>query len=166
MKNLKAEKEVYRISVGKWIEIKKMFAADLCPIPLCFYVTGNSMFPLIRNRIDKVTVYPLKDKIKRSDIVLFETGCGNYMLHRVYRIKENMVLTYGDGNLKPDIWIDKSRVLGIAQKIERGSWTIFPQSFFGRNAGRLWMGLSIYRPYFFRMMSYIGMYKHLDRGDS
>ena len=68
---------------------------------VCFRMTGNSMFPLLRTRRDSVCIRPCSsvtiEKPKRGDIILFCIS-GKYILHRVMRIDGNRVVTAGDGN--------------------------------------------------------------------
>ncbi len=60
-----------------------------------FSVTGNSMFPLLVNRRDCVTVSP-PDNIKKYDIVLHRRSDGTYIMHRVIGIRGNLLTIAGD----------------------------------------------------------------------
>ena len=61
-----------------------------------FSVTGNSMFPLLANRRDCVTVSPPVE-IKKYDIVLHRRSNGTYIMHRVIG-KHGDVLTIAGDN--------------------------------------------------------------------
>ena len=52
-------------------------------VPLFFTVKGVSMQPLICKNRDVVKVLPVKDKLKKGDIVLFKNTNGEPTLHRV-----------------------------------------------------------------------------------
>ncbi|MBQ7901869.1 MAG: S24 family peptidase [Clostridia bacterium] len=64
-----------------------------------FSVTGNSMFPLFANRRDSVTVSPA-DKIKKYDIVLHRRADGTYIMHRVIKVKGNLLTIAGDNEIQ------------------------------------------------------------------
>lgn len=58
---------------------------------------GNSMFPLIRDRVDKIVLAPLTTPIRKGNIVLTIQG-ESYVLHRVIEISGDIVTLRGDGN--------------------------------------------------------------------
>ena len=63
-----------------------------------FRLKGYSMFPLLRNRQDKVILYPcMNEELRPMDVVLFKYN-GKYLLHRIIK-REGMLLTIqGDGS--------------------------------------------------------------------
>ena len=62
------------------------------------FVQGNSMFPFLWNG-DEVLLSPAQPKtLKRGDIVLAKTEIG-IILHRIIRLKEDLVVLAGDGNV-------------------------------------------------------------------
>lgn len=142
------------LSVDKWVCLTTAFQEDGRNIPLHFCVTGHSMYPLLRSGKDRVTVYSCSGQLKRGDIVLFKmrTSGSSYVLHRVYKVKDDKVMTFGDGNLTPDLWLPVPCILGVVVKIERGAWVIRPRNFFWNLLGRLWMFLYPIRPLLFKIM--------------
>ncbi len=129
------------ISIAKWSKIAREAGSCGEQIPLYFYVNGISMTPLIRNKIDQVTILPRMGQVKKGDIVLFgaNVGYANYVLHRVYKIKGEQILTLGDGNLKADFWMSLDNIIGVAVSLQRGKRTFNLQ---GRAAvlwGKLWL---------------------------
>ena len=64
-----------------------------------FTVTGMSMWPFLCHGRDQVVLKRCDlDKLKKGDVVLFQTPLGNYMLHRITRLKGEQFETTGDGN--------------------------------------------------------------------
>ena len=85
-----------------------------------FTVTGNSMWPLLKNGRDRVTLTLCKsDDIKKGDIVLFEALPSKYLLHRVTRVSEKIFETTGDFNTFRDGSFPKKCIIGRAVKITR-----------------------------------------------
>lgn len=58
---------------------------------------GNSMYPLIRDRVDTIVLAPLTTPIRRGNIVL-AIQCESYVLHRVIDISSDTATLRGDGN--------------------------------------------------------------------
>ena len=64
-----------------------------------FTVTGMSMWPFLCHGRDQVVVEACKpEEIRVGDVVLLQTYLGNYLLHRVTKIKGDCFETTGDGN--------------------------------------------------------------------
>ena len=97
------------------------------------------MFPLVRWNRDYVTIMPFDREIVLGDIVLFnEPETGRYVVHRVWEIKNNMVLTWGDHCDRPDGWIPQSCVWGKVNLIERGKRQIRPNPKKGLHWAKFW----------------------------
>lgn len=63
-------------------------------------VTGNSMFPFLRDCIDSVElVSDTFHNIRKGDIVLAEQSNGDFLLHRVYKINQDYFYLLGDGQV-------------------------------------------------------------------
>ena len=64
-----------------------------------FPVKGCSMLPFIIGGKESAVFSPVK-KIKKGRVVLAYTSGGNYVVHRIIKIKDDDVTLMGDGNLK------------------------------------------------------------------
>lgn len=64
-----------------------------------FPVKGTSMLPFIIGGKESAVFSPVK-KIKKGRVVLAYTSGGNYVVHRIIKIKDNDITLMGDGNLK------------------------------------------------------------------
>lgn len=87
-----------------------------------FTVSGNSMMPWIRSYKDQVLLVPV-DKVKKGDIVLYKTE-EKYILHRVYRVKNEYMFIMGDGCIHADGYYPLSCAIGKVAKIYRGNFEI------------------------------------------
>lgn len=82
-----------------------------------FVIHGTSMLPLLRDRLDSVRVIKA-DKIKRRDIILYRRASGEFILHRVVRVKGNTLYCRGDNQFDNEI-IDKSQLLCVVSHYEK-----------------------------------------------
>ncbi len=112
------------LSIPDWHQIAREGNAPPARITL----SGYSMNPLIRGYRDYVTVKPIEGEIETGDIILFcESDTNRYVIHRVWNLEEDKVLTWGDNCLKPDGWIMREDVWGKVVLIERGKLVIHPE---------------------------------------
>lgn len=147
------EKEQQSISIKEWWDLAGKLDQEGQKVPLHFKVTGGSMVPLIRNGMDEVVVFRREGAVKKGDIVLFKgkTCHADYIIHRVYRVEGNQILTLGDGNLAPDFWMPLTNVYGVAAFLRRGSRRLDLESGFMRVYGSIWMALLPMRRYLLKL---------------
>lgn len=136
MKN-QMDAPVRSIGMEQWCALSKTGAAPAVTTTLY----GDSMRPLIRREKDEVTIQPLCRELKRGDIVLFRSGYGQYVVHRVWKLQEQQVQTLGDNCWKPDLWMPYDQVLGLAVCMKRNGRVIRLDHAAARGAGRAWMAL-------------------------
>lgn len=105
-------------------------------VPLA--VSGNSMQPFLEHGRDFVTVSPVSGEVRRGDIVLFRDPTGRYLMHRVIRLREGKVITWGDGNMRPDPAWDPESVLGVVRSAKRKGKFITERSRSWRAWRSLW----------------------------
>ena len=93
--------------------------------PTRIQLNGGSMEPLIRARKDYVTIIPKEDTPSVGDIVLFaDPDMERYVVHRVWKVSNTSVYTWGDNCFRPDGWIPCKNVWGKVVLIERGKYKI------------------------------------------
>ena len=100
-------------------------------------VTGMSMYPLMRNRLDSVLLKKV-DRIKKYDILLYTREDNSYVLHRAVKINENTVDIIGDGEGRIEKDVPKERIIAVAQEIKRGKRIIKTDSILYKLYCRVW----------------------------
>lgn len=82
-------------------------------------VTGNSMRPMLLDRISRVRLRA-PESVRRGDVVLYRRENGDYVLHRVVRVRRERTLDLcGDAQSVPERRIDAERVLARAVAFAR-----------------------------------------------
>ena len=125
------------ITIEEWCRL----AAEGTKVPVEIKLAGASMEPLIRMNRDTVEIIPLCREPKEGDIVLFERQDGAYVVHRVYRVDAERIVTLGDHCENPDPPVPKEKVLGLVSRIRRGKKVIEADSERQRRHGRIGMKL-------------------------
>ena len=132
------------LSVEEWAKLVQQNADDACIIPVWVRVISGSMLPFIRANKDDILLVPVKpDELKIGDIVLFPIKHvrGDYCLHRVYKMKGDMVQTFGDNCNAPDGWMQKEKIIGKAILIKHGRVTIDCEKIRWKIVFRIWTSL-------------------------
>ena len=107
--------------------------------PVRIVLMGNSMYPLVRYNKDYVTIAPWEGELTIGDIVLFIDQKRNLnVVHRVWDIRDHMVLTWGDNCAHADGWIPSELIWGKVILIERGKRNIVPNPKRGIHWAKFW----------------------------
>lgn len=81
-------------------------------------IVGDSMMPLLRNRRDVVKIVPAKGILKKYDLPLYKRPTGEYVLHRIVKVKKDHYVICGDNRFGrekvPFDWI-----VGVTESIFR-----------------------------------------------
>lgn len=81
-------------------------------------VTGDSMYPLFKSRMDTV-VLAMPKKLKKRDIVFFKRENGSYILHRILKIKNGVLTIAGDNEMKKEFPVKENQVIGVVESFTR-----------------------------------------------
>lgn len=131
------------ISINEIIDIiKEKLSADGTVV---LKVTGNSMYPFLRNRVDSVVLKKTMDKCKVGDIVLFNYH-GNWILHRIIKIKGDMIIICGDALRKCE-YAHINDIIGVVDKIIKKDTEININRLWYRIKVKVWMILKPFRKY-------------------
>ena len=81
-------------------------------------VTGNSMKPLLLDRVSSVRLAK-PDELRIGDIVLFERESGVYVLHRIAGIKDGVYDMLGDNLSTHERGISRESIIAKVQEYNR-----------------------------------------------
>lgn len=123
------------LSIPEW---RQMAIEGEAP-PTRILLNGGSMSPLIRWNKDYVTIISLDRSLVCGDIVLVaEPDTGRYVVHRVWKIENGQIMTWGDSCRNPDRWVPMDAVWGRVVLIERGKREIRTDPKKGMRWARFW----------------------------
>ena len=84
-----------------------------------FKVRGMSMFPLLRDRRDSVRLEKITSAPKKRDIILYKRDNGQFVLHRIVKVKNNLYTLVGDNQGIKEYPIREDQILGVVSSIIR-----------------------------------------------
>ena len=90
---------------------------------LVYTNVGDSMYPLIQPR-DLLVIKALEEPLKQYDIPLYKRDNGQYVLHRIMRIKNGEYIMCGDNRCCPELGITDRHIIGVLTDIIRDGKTI------------------------------------------
>ena len=75
-------------------------------------ISGNSMSPFLVNQRDVIYLSKINRKLKKGDLVLYQRLSGQYVVHRIVKVKKSGYYLAGD-----------KQIFGLVTKVKRkGKW--------------------------------------------
>lgn len=81
---------------------------------------GSSMMPLIRSKGDLIVIKKCDKPLKKYDVPLYKRKSGQYVLHRIIKIKKDGYVIRGDNCTYLERRITDSQVIGVLDSVIRG----------------------------------------------
>ena len=109
-------------------------------------VTGNSMLPFLVHKRDAVYLTKIKKPLKVGDMVLYQRLNGEYILHRICRIKDKTYCMVGDAQtvIEPDI--KEEQLIAVVCKAQRKGKVQKPGCFWWFFFENIWVRMIPCRP--------------------
>ncbi len=106
-----------------------------------FYVSttvGMSMYPMLRNRRDRVILLPVgKERLRRYDLPMYRRADGKYVLHRIIGVRDGYYVIRGDNTYQKEKVRDE-QIIGVVSEFYRGSRHIRANAWGYRTYAALW----------------------------
>ena len=88
-----------------------------------FYPHGTSMMPLVREGVDQVVLIKA-DTVKKGDVVFYQRDNGQFVLHRVVKVKNGKYVMCGDNQWVLEQGITDKHVLAKMKAVLRDGTVI------------------------------------------
>ena len=79
---------------------------------------GVSMRPLFKTCRDMIVVSPLSAPLKKYDVVLYRGSEGEYILHRIIKLREDICIIRGDNTYSKE-YVPRDRIIGVLTAYNR-----------------------------------------------
>ena len=86
---------------------------------LIYSNVGDSMLPLIRQGRDLLVIRRQTGRLKKYDVPLYRRDSGQYVLHRVLKVRDNDYVICGDNRWHRETGITDRHILGVLTAIIR-----------------------------------------------
>ncbi len=105
---------------------------------LVYTNVGDSMLPLIRQGRDLLVISKVEGRLKKYDVPLYKRGSGQYVLHRILKVREQDYVICGDNRYHREYGITDRHIIGVLTGIVRDGKEISVKSFSYRLYVHLW----------------------------
>ncbi|MGN0600692.1 MAG: S24/S26 family peptidase [Oscillospiraceae bacterium] len=120
---------------------------------LIYTNVGDSMEPLIRQGRDLLIISAVSGRLKKYDVPLYKRDSGQYVLHRILKVRQNDYVICGDNRWQREYGITDRHIIGVLTGIVRDGKEISVTDKKYRLYVHLWCD-------FFYVRAFILMVKH------
>ena len=86
---------------------------------LIYTNVGDSMMPLIRQGKDLLIIEKVNGRLKKYDVPLYKRDSGQYVLHRILKVRKNDYVICGDNRWGREYGIQDRHIIGVLTEIIR-----------------------------------------------
>lgn len=108
-------------------------------------VSGMSMFPFLEHERDTVYFEAPKRNLQKGDIVFYQRRNGQYVMHRIYKIKGDEYYIVGDAQHVIEGPVLRDQIFAIVTQVKRNERMLTPSSPTWKFFERIWINLLPYR---------------------
>ena len=80
---------------------------------------GDSMIPLIKQDRDLLIIEPANGRLKKYDVPLYKRDSGQYVLHRILKVREDDYVICGDNRWVKEYGIQDRHIIGVLIAVVR-----------------------------------------------
>lgn len=91
---------------------------------LIYTNVGDSMMPIIRQNRDLLIIEKVNGRLKKYDVPLYKRDSGQYVLHRILRVRKNDYVMCGDNRCNKEYGITDRHIIGVLTGIVRDGKTV------------------------------------------
>lgn len=105
---------------------------------LVYTNVGDSMLPIIRQGRDLLIISKVEGRLKKYDVPLYKRDSGQYVLHRILKVRKQDYVICGDNRYHREYGITDGHIIGVLTGIVRDGKEISVNSFSYRLYVHLW----------------------------
>lgn len=91
---------------------------------LVYTNVGDSMMPLIRQDKDLLIIEPVHGRLKKYDVPLYKRDSGQYVLHRILKVRQEDYVICGDNRWQKEYGITDRHIIGVLTGVVRNGKTV------------------------------------------
>ena len=109
-------------------------------------VSGSSMSPFLIHLRDTIYFKQPDRPLRAGDIVFYQRDSGQYVMHRILRVREEVYDIIGDAQTQIERGVRRDQIFAIITRVKRKGKLIGPGDFWWTFFARVWTKLIPLRP--------------------
>lgn len=116
-------------------------------------ISGNSMLPFLVHERDYIFFRKPENGLKKGDMVFFRRDTGEYVMHRICKVKDDQYFIVGDAQNVIEGPVRRDQIFAKVIRVERKGRQIGPGNFWWEFFEHIWINLIPFRRMLVRIYS-------------
>lgn len=116
-------------------------------------ISGNSMSPFLVHERDYIFFRKPENELKKGDMVFFRRDTGEYVMHRICKVKNDQYFIVGDAQNVIEGPVRRDQIFAKVIRVERKGRQIGPGDFWWEFFEHIWINLIPFRRMLVRIYS-------------
>lgn len=101
-------------------------------------IAGNSMSPFLIHQRDIIWFRQPDRALQAGDMVFYQRDNGQYIMHRICRVHENIYDIIGDAQTEMETGVRRDQIFAVITKVQRKGTIIQPGDFWWEFFAHVW----------------------------
>ena len=102
-------------------------------------ISGNSMSPFLIHQRDYIYFERPKRELRKGDMVFYERDGGQFVMHRIWKVKPDGYYIVGDAQIEIEGPIRRNQIFAIVTKVKRKGEILGPGNFWWEFFEHVWI---------------------------
>ena len=101
-------------------------------------ISGSSMEPFLKDQRDYICFKAPDRELAAGDMVFYQRGNGQYIMHRIYKVEPEGYYLVGDHQVEIEGPLDRAQIFAMVTKVKRDGRWISSDNLTWKFFARLW----------------------------
>lgn len=102
-------------------------------------IAGSSMAPFLCHNRDYIYFTKPERELRRGDMVFYQRDSGQYVMHRIYRVKPDGYYMVGDAQTQIEGPLRREQIFAVITQVKRAGKMIRPGDFWWEFFEHIWI---------------------------
>ena len=132
-----------KVDTNEYISVLKELVEEGKEVSLL--IAGSSMSPFICHGRDYIFFKAPDRELKKGDMVFYQRKSGQYVMHRIYKIKDDEYYMVGDAQTEIEGPLERDQIFALITKVKRKGKMIEPGDFWWMFFEKIWIQIVPFR---------------------
>ena len=126
-----------RVDTNEYVSVLKELVEQGKEVSLI--ISGSSMTPFLVHERDAICFKAPDRSLRKGDMVFYQRETGQYVMHRIYKIKSDEYYMVGDAQQEIEGPLQRQQIFALITKVKRKGRWIAPGDFWWEFFEHIWI---------------------------
>lgn len=129
--------DVKQVDTREYVSVLREIAEEGKVVSML--IAGSSMAPFLCHNRDYIYFTKPERELRRGDMVFYQRDSGQYVMHRIYRVKHEGYYMVGDAQTQIEGPLRRNQIFAVITQVKRDGKMIRPGDFWWEFFEHIWI---------------------------